>query len=74
MLTLRQGLFYLRLVFVAYGSLVWYFYLRLKFGLVFFAYGGKSVWYFFLRFTPVQKWDLIFFAYGSPTVSKKDKP
>ena len=57
------------------------FYLRLKFGLVFFAYGGKSVWSFLLtvplrpeiRFglfclwVPlVQTLGLVFFAYGSP--------
>ena len=35
------GLFCLQLVFVAYGHLVWSSYLRLKFGLVFFAYSGK---------------------------------
>ena len=32
-----------RLVFVAYGNLVWSLLLTVEFGLVFFAYGGKSV-------------------------------
>ena len=50
------------------------FYLRLRFGLVFFAYGGKSVWSFLLTVPPVRKLGLVFFAYGSPTVSKKDEP
>ena len=49
---LRLGLFYLRLVSVTYGGL---FCLRLKFGLVFFAYGGKSVWSFLLTVPLVQK-------------------
>ena len=43
-----KSFFCLRLVFVAYGQLAWFFYLRLKFGLVFFAYSGKSVWSFLL--------------------------
>ena len=37
------SLFYLRLVFVAYGRLAWSFYLQLKFGLVFFAYSSPTV-------------------------------
>ena len=32
------------------------FYLQLKFGLVFFAYGGKLVWSFYLRFPPARNW------------------
>ena len=86
----RVSLFYLRLVFVAYGQLAWsLFYLRVTFGLVFFAYGGKLVWSFLLtvppwpeiRFglflltvPPVRKLGLVSFAYGSLTVSKKDEP
>ena len=75
----RLGLFCLRLVFVAYGNLVWsflltvenrfgLFYLRFpprpEIGLVFSAYGSP----------PVRKLVLVFFTYGSPTVSKKDEP
>ena len=82
--------FYLRLVFVAYGQLAWsFFYLRLKFGWVFSAYGRKSVWSFLLTVPPCPEirfglflltvppsgnWVCFFFAYGSPTVSKKDEP
>ena len=72
---LRLGLFYLRLVFVTYGGL---FCLRLKFGLVFFAYGGKSVWSFLLTVPPVQKIGFGLFCLQFPhrkqkrrTVSKK---
>ena len=64
---LRVSLFYLRLVFVAYGQLAWSFLLtveiwfglfrlRWKIGLVFFTYGshrsGNQVWSFCLRFPP----------------------
>ena len=38
---LRLGLFHLRLAFVAYENLLRLLYLRLKFSLVFLAYGGK---------------------------------
>ena len=55
----RVGLFYLRVSLFTYGwSLMLtvqglgLFYLRLKFGLVFFAYGGKSVWSFLLTVPP----------------------
>ena len=50
------------------------FYLRLKFGLVFFAYGGNRFGLFYLRFPLSRKFGLVFFTYGSPTVSKKDEP
>ena len=49
---LPLGLFYLRLVFVTYGGL---FCLQLKFGLVFFAYGGKSAGSFLLTVPLVRK-------------------
>ena len=49
---LRLGLFYSRLVFVAYSNLFRSFLLRLKFGLVSFAYGGKSVWSLLLTVPP----------------------
>ena len=84
---LRPGLICLQLVFVAYGSLVWSFYLRLKLGLVFLAYGGKSdrsfsfqfpasgnwVWSFLLPAPPPSgNWVWSnFFAYSPPTESKK---
>ena len=71
-LTVRS--FYLRLVLVAYGKLALSFYLWLKFGLVFLAYGGKAVWSFLLSVAPVQKLDLVYFTYSSPTESKKDEP
>ena len=45
-----------RLVFVAYGQLAWSFFSRLRFGLVFFAYGPP----------PGRKLGLVFFAYGFP--------
>ena len=60
---LRVSLFYLRLVFVAYGQLAWSFLLtvwsflltvEIRFGL------------FYLRFPPLRKLGLLFFAYGSP--------
>ena len=68
---LRLGLFYLRLVFVAYGHLAWSFFLRLKFGLVLFCLWRKIGLVFFLRFPPVWTLDLVFFTHGSPTVSRK---
>ena len=46
---LRASLFYLRLVFVAYGLFGLVF---LTCGLVFFAYGGNLVWSFYLRSPP----------------------
>ena len=78
----RLGLFYLWLVFATYGGLFLLtveirfglFYLRLKFGLVFFAHGGKSARSFLLTVPLSGKLGLVFFAYGSPTVSKKDEP
>ena len=45
------------------------FHLRLKFGLVFLAYGGKlvrSFLLFFLTARPCPELGLVFFAYGSP--------
>ena len=53
---LRLCLFYLRLVFVAYGNWVWSFLLTVenRFGL------------FLLTVPPVRKLDLVFSAYGSP--------
>ena len=47
----RLGLFYLRLVFVAYGKFVWSFLLTVEIGLVFVVYGEKV--------------GLVFFTYGS---------
>ena len=72
---LTLGLCYLRWSFLLTVE-IWFglFYLRLKFGLVFFAYGGKSDWSFYLRFPLSKKLGLVFFTYGSPTVSKKDEP
>ena len=58
--------FYLRLVFVAYGNLVWSFYLELKnrFGrfLLTVPPSGNRVWSFLLTVPP----------YGTSIVSKKD--
>ena len=67
---------------------IWFglFYLRLKFGLVFFAYGGKSVWSFLLTVPLVQTigFDLFYLRFPyckqkrrtvskkTSTVSKKD--
>ena len=53
---LTVGLCYLRWSFLLTVE-IWFglFYLRLKFGLVSFAYGGKSVWSFLLTVPPVQK-------------------
>ena len=53
---LTVGLCYLRWSFLLTVE-IWFglFYLRLKFGLVFFAYGGKSVWSFLLTVPLVQK-------------------
>ena len=56
----RVGLCYLQFgIFFTYGwslllTEIWFgpFYLRLKFGLVFFAYGGRSVWFFFCFGSP----------------------
>ena len=49
------GLCYLRLSFLLTVK-IWFclFYLRLNYGLVFFAYGGKSVWSFLLTVLLVQ--------------------
>ena len=83
---LRVSLFYLRLVFVAYGHLAWSFLLtvdlrfglfcsRWKLGFVFFAYGfprPEKICSFLLTFPLVRKLGLVLFAYGSPTVSKKE--
>ena len=49
---LRISLFYLRLVFVAYGQLAWSFSLMLEIWFGLFAYGGKSVWSFLLTVSP----------------------
>ena len=38
------------------------FYLGLRFGFVFFAYGGKPVWSFLLTVSPVRKFDLVFYT------------
>ena len=53
---LTVGLCYLRWSFLLTVE-IWFglFYLRLKFGLVFFAYGGESVWSFLLTVPLVQK-------------------
>ena len=57
--------FYLRLVFVAYGKLVWSFLLvEVWFGL--FAYGGKSVWSFLLTVHPVRTLGFVFFCLPFP--------
>ena len=80
---LRLGLFYLRLVFVAYAKLAWsslltvqisvwsFLNLRLKVVLVFFAYGGNLVLCFLLTVPPVRKSGLVCSACGSPIVRKK---
>ena len=53
---LTVGLCYLRWSFLLTVEIRFgLFYLRLKFGLVFLAYGGKSVWSFLLTVPPVQK-------------------
>ena len=53
---LTVGLCYLRWSFLLTVEIRFgLFYLRLKFVLVFFAYGGKSVWSFLLMVPPVQK-------------------
>ena len=76
---LRLGLVCLRLVFVTYGCL---FCLRLKFGLVFFAYGGNLVWsfvltvenrlgLFYLRFPSSRKLGLVFFCLRFPYRKQK---
>ena len=53
---LTVGLCYLRWSFLLAVEIRFgLFYLRLKFGLVFLAYGGKSVWSFLLTVPPVQK-------------------
>ena len=53
---LTVGLCYLRWSFLLTVE-IWFglVYLRLKFGLVFFAYGGESVWSFLLTVPLVQK-------------------
>ena len=73
---LTVGLCYLRWSFLLTVEIRFgLFYLRLKFDLVFFAYGGKSVWSFLLTVeNRSRKLGLVFFTYGSPTVSKKDEP
>ena len=52
---LTVGLCYLRWSFLLTVK-IWFglFYLRLNYGLVFFAYGGKSVWSFLLTVLLVQ--------------------
>ena len=60
--------FYLQLVFVAYGKWAWSFYLQLKFGLVLFVYGGTS---FLFTVPSVPKFGLVFCAYGSPRVGQE---
>ena len=45
------------------------FYLRLEFGLVFLACGGKSVWSFLLTVPPVRTLGLVFSACGSPCLA-----
>ena len=64
---LRVSIFYLRLVFVAYGQLAWSFLLtvEIRFGL-FLAYGENLVWSFLLTVPLVRKSGLVFFAYSSP--------
>ena len=53
-------------VILALMDIIGLFYLRLKFGLVFFAYGGNRFGFFYLWFPPGRKLGLVFFAYGSP--------
>ena len=76
---LTVGLCYLRWSFLLTVE-IWFglFYLRLKFGLVFFAYCGKSVWSFLLTLPLVQKIGFGLFCLRFPhrkqkrrTVSKK---
>ena len=68
---LRLGLFYLWLVFAAYGKLVLSCLLTIETFLLM-----VESWFgvFCLRLPPVRKLELVFFAYGSPTVSEKDEP
>ena len=72
---LRPRLFYLRLVFVAYGTLVWSFLLTVenRFGLFYLRFPPSEnwIWSFLLTVPPGQKLVLVFFTYGSPTVGKK---
>ena len=82
---LRVGLCYLRLGFLHTVGLccLWWFFLltvamwfglfclRLRIGLVLFAYGGKSVWSFVLTVPPLRKLGLFFLLTVPPTVSKK---
>ena len=63
---LRLGLFYLRLVFVAYGQLAWSSLLTVEIRFGRSAYGGNSVWSFLLTVPPARKLGFVFFAYGSP--------
>ena len=63
---LRVSLFYLRLVFVAYGQLAWSFLLTVEIGFVFLLTVENRLGLFYLRFPPVRKLGLVFFAYGSP--------
>ena len=66
---LRLGLFYLQLVYVAYGKLAWSFSLPApEFGLVSFVYGGQLVWSFLLT-VPCPEMTLGLFCLRSPTVS-----
>ena len=62
---LKLGIFYLRLVFVAYGQLAWSSLLtvEIRFGLVCLRWKIGLV---FLTVSPVRKMGLVFFTYGSP--------
>ena len=65
--SLRFGLSYLRVVFVAYGKLAWSFLFTVEIRLSLLCLRWKISW--------VRKLDMVFFfACGSPTVSKKDAP
>ena len=64
-----MGLFYLRLVLVAYGKLACSFLLTVEVRLVRFgplAYGESQLGLFYLLFPPSGNWVLVFSAYGSP--------
>ena len=50
-----------------------FFYLRLKFGLVFLLTVENWFGLLYLGFPLSRKLGLVFFTYGSPTVSKKDE-
>ena len=57
-----------------FGQLAWSFYLRLKIGLVFLAYGGKLVWSLLLTVSPWPEIGFGLLCLQFPAVSKKDEP